>query len=193
MEEYRVFQKGDFITETNKPGSFFIYEGINLSPSYKKLSIIAQYDPSKYRKQDDGEYYSSPFLEIATNNSKCDKSLYEDKETYWCKICTPEQKEKALEVLRNYGYSWDDETLSIIDINTGEVVRKVTEPKTEYNGETVKPITKKLKDLLRGLCVESNKKKYSYSGGGSSYPYQGARDYYDYYNSRWDEYGYYYD
>lgn len=193
MEEFKVFEKGDFITETSKPGSFVIFEGINTSPSYKKLSVIVNYEPSKYYKHDDGEYYTSPFFEIATNNSRCEKCLYDEKETYWFRLCTPLEKEKALEVLEEHGYKWDEETMSIIDIATGKVVRRVVEPKTKYSGEVVRPITKKLKDLLRCFCVESNKKKYTYSGG-STYPsYRGSYDYYDYYNRRWEEQDYYYD
>ena len=170
MEEKRTFKKGDFITFDNKPGSFVIFEGIDISTtSYKKLSVIANYDPSKYRQHEDGTYRTSPFLEVATKFTRCEKTVDEEKETYWVRLCTEAEKGKALEKLAEYGYGWDEENLAITNKNTGELIRKVVEPKVEYHGEIIRPITEKFKKLLRLFCVESNKKKYSYSGTG--YPY----------------------
>ena len=179
MEDKKAFKKGDFITYDNKPGSFVIYEGIDMSTtSYKKLSVIANYDPSKYRKHDDGEYRNSPFLEVATSSTRCEKTLDDDKETYWIHICTPEQKEIAIKTLADYGYLWDDETLSLVDKNTGEIIRKVVTPKIKYDGQIIRPITEKLKKLLKMFCVETNRRKYNYQTN----PYQGGRywddDYY---------------
>jgi hypothetical protein len=187
--EKRFFKQGDFVTYDNKPGSFVIFEGIDNSTSnYKKLSVIVNYDPSKYRQHDDGTYRSSPFLEVATKNTRCEKTLDEDKETYWVRLCTPTEKAKALKTLEEYGYVWNEELLAIVDKNTGEIIRKVVAPKVEYHGEIIRPITKKFKKLLRMFCIETNKKKYSYQNSGYPYGRYPAWDGYD------DEYGYgYYD
>jgi hypothetical protein len=182
--EKKFFKKGDFITYDNKPGSFVIYEGIdNSTTSYKKLSVIVNYDPSKYRQHEDGTYRTSPFLEVATKSARCEKTLDDDRETYWIRLCTPAEKEKAIDLLQENGYYWNEDLLAIIDIETGEIVRKIVEPKVEYHGEIIRPITEKFKKILRMFCVESNKKKYSYQ---NDYRYNGRY---------WDEYdecyGYY--
>lgn len=188
-EEKRTFKQGDFVTYDNKPGSFVIFEGIDNSTStYKKLSVIVNYDPSKYRQHDDGVYRSSPFLEVATKDTRCEKTLDEDKETYWVRLCTPGEKERALAKLEEYGYAWNEELMAIVNKDTGEIIRKVVTPKVEYHGEIIRPITAKFKKLLRMFCIETNRKKYSYqnSGGYGGYGRYGW-DGYD------DEYGCYYD
>lgn len=186
MEEKKTFKKGDFITYDNKPGSFVIFEGIdNSTSSYKKLSVIANYDPSKYRQHDDGTYRTSPFLEVATKDTRCEKTLDDEKETFWVRLCTPREKENALAKLEEYGYYWNEDLLALIDKETGEIIRKVITPKIEYHGEIIKPITEKFKKLLRMFCIETNRKKYSYQNDTR---YQ--------YGRYWDECGYgedYYD
>ena len=178
MEETRMFKKGDFITYNNKPGSFSIFEGIDLSTSsYKRFSVIVDYDPNKYRKHDDGEYKSSPFFEVATKTTRCDKTVDEGYETYWVRVCTDAEKERAIDIMQQYGYYWNEDLLAVINKETGEIIRKVVNPKLEYHGEIIRPITKRLKKLLRIFCVENNKKKYS----ATTYYYNPYYSYYDEY------------
>lgn len=163
--EKRIFQKGEFITNTNKPTSFAIFEGIEME-SYgvnKKYSVIAAYDPSKYRElPNGGGWASQPYLEVATSTTRCEQTVDGDTESYWWKPCTPEQKEKAIATLEDYGYHWNEELMAIVDKETGEIVRTIVVPKLEYHGEVVKPITQKVKAFLLKVCKEINMKKYSY-------------------------------
>lgn len=163
-EVKRDFKKGEFIMNTNKPGSFAIFEGIE-AESYsatKKYSVIVSYDPSKYRELPTGGWGSLPYIEVATKCTRCETTVDGDTSSYWWRPCTESEKEKAIGVLQEYGYYWNEELLSIIDKETGEIVRTVVEPKIEYNGEVVKPISQKLRSLLKRVCDEITKKRYSY-------------------------------
>lgn len=161
----RTFKKGEFITNTNKPGSFAIFEGIECE-SYgvtKKYSAIASYDPSKYRENPNGGGWASlPYLEVATKTTRCTTTVDGDTESFWWRPCTEEEIEKATDILQDYGYYWNDDLLSIISKDTGEIVRTIVEPKVEYNGDVIKPISKKFKELLRKVCDNIIKDKYSY-------------------------------
>ena len=153
-ETYK-FIPGDFITNSNKPGSFAIFEGIeseSISSTYKKYSVIAYYDPRKYMELPDGSWGSIPNMDVATSTTRCDQLVDGDSDSFWWSVCTPQEKERALGILEDYGYYWNEDLLSIIDKKTGEIVRNIIQPKIEYNGETVKPISKKLKNLLRKVC-----------------------------------------
>lgn len=172
MYQKRFFQKGDFVTEDKRKGSFMIYEGNDTSAStcYKRMSVICAYDPEKYKRGDDGIYRNVPELEVSSKNKKCITKIDTDREDYWYRLCTPLEKVRAIEILSQYGYEWDEENLSLIDTDTGEIISKIITPKNEYNGEIVKPITHHLKSLLKGCCVSANKTTYNN------------------YNNYWDEY-----
>ena len=181
-ETYK-FKPGDFITNSNKPGSFAIFEGIGYQTSYamyNKYSVIANYDPRKYMELSNGTWDSIPNLDVATSTTRCDQLVDGDTDSFWWRLCTQQEKEKSIGILDSYGYYWNENLLAIIDKNTGEIVRNIVQPKIEYNGETIKPISKKLKDLLRKVCDRIIKNKYSYSYSSSYYGEHG--DYYDY----WD-------
>lgn len=177
-ETKRTFKKGDFITNTNKPGSFAIFEGIERE-SYttsKKFSVIVYYDPNKYCENQNGSGWDyQKFLEVATTKTRCDQTV-DGEESYWWKLCTEEEIEKAIQVLWDYGYCWNEKLLCIVNRETGEVVRPITEPNLKYNGETVRPISKRLKDLLIGACKKMIEKKYSYSSNYYQVCYGGFWD-----------------
>lgn len=159
------FQPGDFLTSSNKPTSFCIFEGIDLSTSstYKKLSVLASYDPSKYCESDGG-YRMMPFMEVAKKNKMCEKTIDSEVPCYWTRKCTESEKEEALKKLHDYGYLWDEEKKAILDAKTNEVVCKIYLPKYEYNGDIIKPISKQFKKILRMFCLDKNKKvEYNYS------------------------------
>jgi hypothetical protein len=163
-EVRRVFRKGEFITYTNKPGSFAIFEGIELdsNTTIKKYSVIVFYDPKKYCEDPNGcGWVTMPFLEVATSKTRCTQTA-EGSESSWWRVCTEEEKEKALDTLQEYGYYWNEDLESIISKDTGEILRKITEPVLEYNGEVVKPISSEMKTLLKKVCNEITEKKYSY-------------------------------
>lgn len=178
-----MFTKGEFITNTNKPGSFAIFEGIECE-SYgntRKYSAIAYYDPNRYMESPDGSGWGyQPFIEVATAKTRCTQTV-DGGETYWWKSCSAEEIEEAFGVLHDYGYYWNEDLNSIIDRKTGEIIRTVSEPIIKYNGDVVKPISKKFKDLLKYVCDKITEKKYSYQ-------YQGAyRSMYDFWDGEcWD-------
>lgn len=161
----KVFEPGDFLTYDNKPGSFAIFEGIEQpsNTTTRKFSVLASYDPSKYREHEDGAWRSSPFIEVATRDTRCSQLVENACESFWWRVCTEAEKEKAIDILQQYGYYWNEDLLSIISKDTGEIIRTVAKPTLEYHGEIVKPITKKIKEFIQNLCFEGIKKKYSYS------------------------------
>lgn len=189
LEDKKVFKPGDFITYSNRKGSFAIYEGnLDMTKTYlKDRSLIAWYDPNTYQKTHEGHWDYVLNLSLATRSQKCTKCVDTDKEDYWWHICTKEEKEKALTILQDYGYAWDEDSKAIIDITTGEIVKTIATPKNEYHGEIIKPITNALKRTLKKFCLSKNKPITP----ASTYPsYQGQyRGYnydYDYENEYWD-------
>lgn len=180
--EKRAFSKGDFIKYTAYNGSegsinFGVFEGVDLAPEYqytKKYSLALYYDSHKYcNNLDNGVGWGyAPVLEIATNGKEVSKhtdSLVEDS---WWSICTPLEKEKAIAILADNGYEWDEENLALVKADTHEIVHKIIVPKIEYNGDMIKPICKELKSKLANAVRNKNKSSYgatSYRG----YPYYG--------------------
>ena len=171
MEQKKKFEKGDFLKYDNKPGSFAIFEGVDLMPSYsytKKLSVMVYFDPSKYCQNENGVGWSSrPYLEVATDNKPCEKTVDTYEEDYFWKVCSPLEKEMALATLEEYGYEWDETNLTLKEQATGKIVHKIIIPKLEYNGDIIKPITEERKNHLHKYAISKN--TYSYSGGGGGY------------------------
>ena len=161
----RAFRKGEFITNTNKPGSFAIFEGNECESygSFKKYTAVLSFEPSKHHQVESGEWVTSPYLDIAVPGRKCETTVDGDTESYWWRPCTDKEKERALDILQGYGYFWNEELKAVIARESGEIIKSIVEPKLEYNGEVVKTASSKLKDLLRKVCDAMIKDKYSYS------------------------------
>ena len=176
------FKPGDFVSFSNKPGSFAIYEGIDLSvTTYKKISVLLYYDPSKYTPSESGGYVMKPFLEMSTKNSMCEKTLDSDEPSYWIRRCNQFEIEDALKVLHENNIIWDEENLSLLNAETGEVLTKIHVPKAEYNGQIIKPMSLKFKKLLKVFCRNKNPKtsSYSYNNYWNRYSECGYEDYWD--------------
>lgn len=169
MDENKFkFQPGDFVTFSNKPGSFAIYEGVDLSvSSYKKLSVLLYYDPSKYTQTEEG-YVMRPFLEYSNKGQMCEKTLETDEPSYWTRRCNAVELEEALGILHNHGLIWDEENLAVVDAETGEIKTKTHMPKIEYKGQIIKPMSLKFKKLLKLFCLSKNP-KYSYNYSNDNY------------------------
>ena len=185
--EYGNFEKGDFLTWVNKPGCFGIYEGKNLNDSTtyaKRMTLIVFFDPSKYTETNDG-YKNVPFLDVSKGAHVCEKTVDTEKEDYWWHKANEQQKIDAINTLAEWGYYWDEEELALVEIATGEIIKRIIIPKIEYNGEIVKPIRQSFKDKLVDFVKLKNKPTTTTNYGSPSYPYYG----------RGDEYGYegYYD
>lgn len=155
-ETRRAFRRGDFLTKNNKKGSFMIYEGNNLSEStYKRMTLVCLYDPEKYVMGDVG-YETKPYLEVASINKPCTETVDTEQEDYWISICTDIQKQEALNILAKYGYYWKEDTLELVDMRTGELIRKVIIPDDKYYGQIIKPSSKKFKELAKKYCFKKS-------------------------------------
>ena len=167
MEEKRFFKPGDFVKRNNKAGGFVIYEGNNISETAcKRLTVVCEYDPEKYKMTDAGYAYV-PTLDMGTNKKRCATTIDTEKEDYWYSLCNDAERERAERVLFRYGYEWDAENLRMIDITTGEIVKTIKLPDNKYYGQIIKPISDAFKTMIRKLCVEKNKPLYpAYDGPG---------------------------
>ena len=170
MEEKRVFKQGDFLKKNNKEGSFMIYEGNNMSETtYKKMTLICCYDPEKYMMTSAG-YSHVPHLEVATPTKRCEETIDTEQEDYWISICSDEERMRAERILLRYGYEWDAESLSLVDVETGEVVKKIVIPDNTYYGQIIKPISDAFKAILKRFCITKNKTTYSSQYANGGYP-----------------------
>lgn len=177
--EKKIFNKGDFIkystynsANDNTKFAFGIFEGVDLAPEYqytKKLSLAAFYDSYKYCNNLNNEvgWGYKPVLEIASPNKPCEKTIDTVCEDSWWTICTPLEKQRALEILASYGIDWNEEEMTLTNVETGEILHRIIVPKLEYNGDIIKPICNELKSKLRTAVLSKNKASYS-----SSYPNQ---------------------
>lgn len=160
MGEKRVFKEGDFIKRDNRKGSFMIYEGKNISDTcVKKLTVVCAYDPEKYMQTKCG-YDHVPHLEVPMKGKPCSETIDTDKEDYWISLCTPTEKADAIQILEEYGYIWDEENLALVDMVTGEIIKRIVIPDNTYYGEIVRPITDDFKDILKKSCLEKSKPTY---------------------------------
>ena len=177
MEIDAQFKKGDFIKYSLKEGEFVIFEGRKTKPQYSTLpryTALLHYNPSHYHKDENNEFVDEPLMEVAINGKSVDKALDTLKEDYWWKLCTPSEKEKCLDIISQYGYIWDDETLSLIDRETGEVLRTLADPEVKYMGQTITVSAARQNETAIRSFVVANTPAYSY--GNYSY------------NRNWDEY-----
>jgi hypothetical protein len=172
MEEKKEFKRGDFLKRDNRRGSFMIYEGNNISDTcVKKMTLVCAYDPEKYMQTAMG-YDHVPYLDVSTKKHRCADTIDTEKEDFWIKLCTPSEKEEAINVLKEYGYVWDEENLAMVDILTGEIVKRIIIPDNKYYGEIIKPITETSKNILKQFCLSKSKPIYTPN-------YREDWDYYD--------------
>ena len=162
MGEKRVLKEGDFIKRDNRKGSFMIYEGRNISDTcVKKLTLVCAYDPEKYMQTTTGGYDHVPYLDVANKTKPCGETKDTDKEDYWISLCTPTEKADAIEILEQYGYIWDEENMALVDMVTGEIIKRIVIPDNKYYGEIIRPITDDSKNLLKKFCLDKSKPVYS--------------------------------
>ena len=157
----KKFERGEFLKKDNKKGSFMIYEGNNLSAtSYRKMSLVCYYDPESFQMGSIG-YENRPKLEVATKLTPCPTTIDTEEEDFWIKTCTPNEKTAAIEVLKKHGLYWDEDNFALIDINTGEIIRKLIIPDDTYYGQIIKPISKKFKELLKKWVISKLQPAYT--------------------------------
>ena len=165
------FKKGDFVKYATYSDqdkfTFGIFEGVDLAPQWKyakKYSLVAYYDSKQYTqdKYNLVKYEYKPTLSVARDdcNQECAKTIDTLKEDSWWKLCTNEDKKRANEILKSYGYEWNDETMELIDLETGEILHQIKTPKLEYNGNPIKPIDESFKNILKKAALSQIKTSY---------------------------------
>ena len=178
MEKF--FEKGDFVKYSTYSNSdkvtFGIFEGVDLEPQCqyaKKYSLVLYYDSNQYcpSTQYGGATEYRPTLNAPINHKPCAKTIDTVKEDNWWKLCTEEDKKKALEILESYGYEWNEELLALVDMESGEIVYKIVAPRLAYHGETIRPIPQEFKDKLKKSIIEKVKTTPT-----TRYPYYGEYD-----------------
>lgn len=157
MNNFVKLKPGDFVTHTNRPGTFGIYEGYNKSRDnncfFNQYSLALYFEPNKFQSTPSG-YKEAPSLEINSLTTTCKKTIDTESENYWWKKLTKTQRIEADEKLKEYGFMWDDETLSLIVIETGEIIYQYKDndndalPTPMYNGEVINPSNKEFRDIL---------------------------------------------
>lgn len=183
------FKKGDFIKNksyyTDNVLKFAIFEGTDLAKDYvylKKYSLALFYSPKKYVSTPEYSGYKEVF-EIATKDKKCNETVDTAIETAWWTICTEEEKKEAIEIINKHGYDWNEELMSIVDIETREIIYHIPIPKIEYNGELIIP-NNKLKNKLKKYIMD--KSKTSNHAASSYQNYDDYENYYGYNGKYWD-------
>lgn len=82
-----------------------------------------------------------------------------------------------MEILASYGIDWDEEEMTLTNVETGEILHRIIIPKIEYNGDVIKPICNELKSKLRTAVLSKN--KASHPNQYNAYGYNGYYDEYD--------------
>lgn len=167
-----TFRKGDFIKSGITDGSFAIFEGRNTSQSeaYPDLTMALYYTPRKYTVKDGFPHYDES-VEVATYCSEISLKVHTYHEDYSWKMCNEEEKKDCLAKIEEFGYLWDEKTLSIVDKESGEVIYSMTPKPPTYNGETIPINTAYTRTFLQDTIIEKQKKEKNayinpYYGGG---------------------------
>ena len=153
-QEKRTFKRGDFLTYGNSIGSFYIYGGDIVDDPYvysrysKKYSLLLSFEPRKYMKNANGDWDWGEYFRVNDD----ERTINTDKEDFWYRLCTKDEKETALKIMNEHGYTWDEETLSVISIVTGEIIASAKEAEIIYYGDRIKPITTDRMMILKKAC-----------------------------------------
>lgn len=172
------FKPGDFIRKCYDKEHFLIYEGEDksLSQYYKKFSVALEYDPKTNGQWDSslGKFRYEPILLFNGKNGSL--TIDTNEPNYAYELLPSEDKARALEVLSQYGYYWDESAMTLCDTSSGEIMFKIAKPNIEYHGELIHVITKGLKEFLLSICKSKAKPAYS---GYDGYNCYGRYDGYD--------------
>ena len=165
----KKFERGEFLRKDTKKGSFMIFEGNNLSENaYKRLTLICFYDPEAFQMGPLG-YEQKPQLEVGTKIAPCTTTIDTDEEDFWIKRCNDNEKAAAMEILKKHGLFWNEEACELIDLETGEVIRRIIVPDNTYYGQIIRPISEKFKALLKKWVISKLTPSYSHYYDGDYY------------------------
>lgn len=196
----RIYEPGDFI-KTSSANTFYVYEGrerINPTNGTKRYTLLAYYTPNKHFRAKEG-WVTEEFLDIATKDHEVEFDFLSDHEDFSYKVVDEKEKEECINMLKEHGYEWHEETKSISRIGEGDDHYKPRIPSYEYNGEVVAvnndDVRKALLDYARkktepkttthvnGFTPNRTSPQYASAESarnyGYNYPYGYGDDYYD--------------
>lgn len=182
------FEKGDFVKNKSNDGHFYIYVGnkVKRNEYYysETYSVALEYEDRHYTKKEDGTYAYEPKLKF--NGKDGILSIDYDNDKWVYDKMSESEKNEAIKKLENFGYSWDDETHTLYDIDSGEIIFQIKQPSLEYHHELVRLINQDRMTILIESCQPKETTTNSYGSGYGSYPSYGA-------NYAYDDDDYYYD
>lgn len=165
---YEKFKRGDFIFN-NSTHAYAIYDGVEfLKDDYlhsKNYTLAVYFTPRKYQKLKDGSWDYTEFFEVSTKRRRCTTSIDTDHEDFWWKIATEEQRNILLEAMEKNGYLWVEDTKSIINSASGDVIRVLKDLVLEikYNQQQILITpTEKKRILLSAIKPTKGYSNYSY-------------------------------
>lgn len=166
---YEKFKRGDLIFN-NSTRAYAIYDGTEfIKDDYlhsKNYTLAVCFIPRKYQKAKDGSWDYAEFFEVSTKRRRCTTSIDTDHEDFWWKIATEEQKKVLLEAMKKNGYLWIEDTKTIVNSASGEVVRVLKDLvlETKYNQEQILITpTEKKRILLSAIKPTKGYTNYPYS------------------------------
>lgn len=179
---YRNFKPGDFIRMTYlNQGAFAIFQGKEVigQYGYPTYTTLVYYNPSKYQEVE-GKWVARPYLSVAREGSRFFDTVTVKCEGPSFEICTDKEKAEAIELLKAYGYGWDDEQKMLFYLQSGEIINKIVVPVVKYDGTEIAPNNEERLQCISAII----KKKRPIVGRGTMYgAQQGApmygRNFYD--------------
>lgn len=155
----REFKRGEFIKKKHSDYLIFaIYDGLDVKSSYAvypQYSLLLFYH-SHHWDFKDGQWDYYPYLELANQTAKmetCDSAG----EDYWWGVCTPEEKEEALQIIRDNGYEWDEEKKRIVRLDTKEEVCRCANENVVYDGAIITPSEAARHQILIGALKRGSR------------------------------------
>ena len=183
------FKKGDFVKNKCNDGHFYIYVGdkVKKSAYYYGISysVALEYEDRHYTKKADNTYAYEPLLKF--NGKDGILSIDYDNDRWVYDKMSESEKNEAIKKLENFGYSWDDTSHTLYDMDSGEMIFQIKQPSLDYHNELVRLINKDRMTLLIASCQSQETTTTSCGSGYGSYPSYGGINY------AYDDDDYYYD
>ena len=182
------FKKGDFIKNKTNEGHFYIYVGdkvkTNLNYYSTSYSVALEYIDKHYTKKEDGTYTNEPKLKF--NGKDGILGIDYDNDRWVYDKMSESEKNEAIKKIEDFGYSWDDTSNTLYDIDSGEIIFQIKQPSLDYHHELVRLINQDRMALLITSCQSKETTTTNYGSGYGSYPSYGA-------NYAYGDEDYYYD
>ena len=175
------FKKGDFIKNKSNDGHFYIYVGDKVkTKSYyygTSYSVALEYLDKHYTRKEDGTYTYEPKLKF--NGKDGILGIDYDNDRWVYDKMSESEKNEAIKKIEDFGYSWDDTSHTLYDMDSGEIIFQIKQPSLDYHHELVRLINQDRMTILIESCQPKETTTTSYGSGYGSYPSYGANYAYD--------------